>query len=364
MASIRTEQRPCKPGMDGTVYILETGGARAEIWPALGFNCLRWQVPHQGNLIDLLWSAPDVYENPQPTRTGIPILFPFPNRIRDGRFSWEGKNYQLPINDPQNKNAIHGFACYRPWRVEEYGTKTQVHTGKNVDSAFIKASFNINRDAPEHAKYWPGNSTIALTYALADCPDSLATSRLAIEILVSNPGNQALPFGVGFHPYFRFSADTANVCMIPPVNQEPVYHNDIMLWELLDCLPTGKLLPIEGKHEQIRNYLAKTDARENCHWDDAYRVEPNKKQYEISFMIDDPTRDFLLTLNSSLYFRDAVVFTPPHREAVCVEPYTCITDAINLENRGIDSGLIVLPPNERWEGKVEMRCSGESNESK
>jgi aldose 1-epimerase len=50
-----------------------------------------------------------------------------------------------------------------------------------------------------------------------------------------------------------------------------------------------------------------------------------------------------------------VVFTPPHREAVCLEPYTCMTDAINLQQRGVEAGWRVLPPGESWTSVVELR---------
>ena len=49
--------------------------------------------------------------------------------------------------------------------------------------------------------------------------------------------------------------------------------------------------------------------------------------------------------------------TPPHRQAVCLEPYTCPTDAINLQQRGVDAGLLVLQPGEKWSGVVEMVIS-------
>src|SRR5262245_38872016 len=116
---VRTERRSAAGELDGTVYVLENpyGGDRAEVWPALGCNCFRWQVILQGRPLELLYAAPDLFEDPRPTRTGIPTLFPFPNRIRNGRFTWDGQEYELPTNDPSKKNAIHGFACRNPWRV-------------------------------------------------------------------------------------------------------------------------------------------------------------------------------------------------------------------------------------------------------
>ena len=42
---------------------------------------------------DILYSAPDWESNPVPTRSGHPILFPFPGRLRDGTFTFEGKTF-------------------------------------------------------------------------------------------------------------------------------------------------------------------------------------------------------------------------------------------------------------------------------
>jgi aldose 1-epimerase len=46
-------------------------------------------------------------------------------------------------------------------------------------------------------------------------------------------------------------------------------------------------------------------------------------------------------------FPHVVVYTPPApRQAICVEPYTCPTDGLNLQERGVESNLIVLPSGE------------------
>jgi aldose 1-epimerase len=54
-------------------------------------------------------------------------------------------------------------------------------------------------------------------------------------------------------------------------------------------------------------------------------------------------------------FRELVLFTPVHRQAVAIEPYTCSADAGNFAARGIDSGWRVLEPGGEWQGTVEYR---------
>jgi len=48
------------------------------------------------------------------------------------------------------------------------------------------------------------------------------------------------------------------------------------------------------------------------------------------------------------------VFTPPHRQAFCAEPYTCPTDAVNLQGRVGDVGWAELPPGGRTSLVVEL----------
>ena len=87
---IRTERRENTFGLDPTVWVLEDGdGGGIEVWPALGFHCYRWFVnlPRWGTQ-EMLFKVPEFFQQQKPTRSGIPMLFPFPNRIRDGRFHW------------------------------------------------------------------------------------------------------------------------------------------------------------------------------------------------------------------------------------------------------------------------------------
>ncbi len=58
----------------------------------------------------------------------------------------------------------------------------------------------------------------------------------------------------------------------------------------------------------------------------------------------DPAAGLEIRQSFDSAFRELVVYTPPHGRSVCLEPYTCITDAIHLSELGIDGGWRVLDP--------------------
>ena len=193
---VTMEKRAAADGLDGTIYILadQAGTARADVWPALGFNCFRWQAAVGDEAPDLLYADPHLFEGARPTRSGIPILFPFPNRIRGGRFGWDGRDYQLPRNDPAEQNAIHGFACRRPWRVVEHGA--------DGEGAWVTGEFVGSVDAADARDLWPADYRIRVTCRLG-------RQSLRLEAVVDNPDRRPLPFGLGYHPYLR-------VPLLPP----------------------------------------------------------------------------------------------------------------------------------------------------
>jgi aldose 1-epimerase len=264
----------------------------------------------------------------------VPILFPFPNRIRTGRFRWRGRDYQLPLNDSTQASAIHGFVCRHPWRI--------VDRGADRNSAWVTGEFHGSRDAPEAQGLWPADYRVRLTYRLVD-------RRLRLEAHIENPDRVPLPFGLGYHPYFRipFVADDAPDNYSVRIAAEGY-------WDLKDCLPTGSKTwaPIAPPLETPAPFPA-------IHVDHLLmgmpeQPEPDAKGLYLRGEITSSTQGVRLRVLASAEFREVVVFTPPHRQAVCIEPYTCITDAINLQAQGVDSGLLMLPPGEEWKGVVEL----------
>ena len=91
--------------------------------------------------------------------------------------------------------------------------------------------------------------------------------------------------------------------------------------------------------------------------DDVLRADPAPDaMIDLGSLRQDPA-GATLQLRASAAFRELVVFTPVHRDAFCLEPYTCTTDAINLQARGVDAGWATLAPGAGWLGVVEMEFS-------
>jgi aldose 1-epimerase len=291
----------------------------AEVWPSLGCNCLRWHVPGS---MELLYVAPEWESNPVPTRSGVPFLFPFPNRIRDGHFTWDGREYQLPINGPNGRHAIHGFACRKPWRV--------VDSGESTTKAWVTAEFHGSIDAPESLAHWPADYRIMLTV-------SLEVNQLSFVARIDNPDTNPLPFGLGYHPYFAIQS--ADECLVSSAARTT--------WELADNIPTGRTVAPQSD--------LRTPARfADLHLDDVYTDFGSPSEMYRQGRIEQAGIG-AVEIWVSPGFREMVAFTPPHRKAVCLEPYTCTTDAINLQARGIDAGWRVLAPGESVTETVTYR---------
>jgi aldose 1-epimerase len=308
---------------------------RAEVWPHLGFNCLHWQVRDRSDrLSDVFHVAPDWEQNPVPTRSGHPILFPFPGRFRHGTFSFLGKRYVLPLNDSTNQHAIHGFTPRNPWRI--------IQSGTTRDQAFATAEFCLSRDLPTARACWPADFLLAVTYGLL-------RDRLRVEARVENPGPGPLPCGMGYHPYFHLPGTTD-----PGIDGHLLSARVGEVWDTVELLPTGTRSPIP-RHLDFR------DSRpiEGVELDHVFtRVQcPEDTASALSTVAElaHPNASGRLRILAGPQFRELVLFIPPHRKAVAIEPYTCSADAANLAERCIDSGWIIIPPNGTWQSVVEYQ---------
>ncbi|HEV2799013.1 MAG TPA: aldose 1-epimerase [Pyrinomonadaceae bacterium] len=290
------------------IYTLRDGDhARASVAPALGNNCFAFAADGADVLEPVAF---DDFRQ-KPTSYGIPILFPFPNRIREGQFTFQGERYT--VNPPR-----HGFVRDKVWRVLDQGVSTDA--GAWLTSAF---------DAAEHAetilKQFPFPFRIEVTYRLRN-------SRLEIETSARNTAGRDMPAGFGIHPYFRRPAKgTLTV---------PARHR----LELADSLPTGRLLDADDAYD-----LRHAADLDTLTLDDIYTsIETDDRDGLARSVLEDRENNLHTIVEFSReQFPYVVVYTPPApRRAICVEPNSCPTDAFNLQARGIESNVLTIAPGE------------------
>jgi aldose 1-epimerase len=307
------------------ITITGSTGSTAAIAPALGFNCFSFAPVIAGQAVEVLWHDPQFRDgNTRPSRSGIPILFPFAGRIRGGKYRYRGREYQLETNDNQG-NAIHGFAYTRPWRVIAQ-TATSV-TGE----------FHASVDDAAILKLWPADFRIRATYTVEGM-------QLLARYEFTNTGDGPLPWWFGTHPYFRLSLGGG-----PP--EDAVIRFAVgKQWELANLIPTGKVVDVADAAAFAAG--TKVGARE---FDNAFRDLGIESQLWSGSVTDTVGQRTTVT-RFGKPFRECVVFIPPHREAICLEPYTAVPNAFELTERGIDAGLAELPPGESTEVRVEIEC--------
>lgn len=300
------------------VYVLRSGeGTEAEIVPEWGNNCIAFN-----------WRGVPILEPVEfetiaqkPTSFGIPILFPYPNRIRDGKFSFQGKTYQL--NPPR-----HGFVRDKPWKVNSSGASQK-------EGAYLSCQFDAEDYPQEILSQFPFPFTIEVTYRLLD-------DALVMETRAENHGLATMPLGLGTHAYFRRPLDgTVQV----PANQ---------MWALEDSLPTGEIVEVSGAYDLRRRTNVQA-----VELDDIYTDLIADGAGVVRCRLGDHREHIETTVEFDIEeFPEVVVYTAPlPRQAICIEPYTCPTDAFNLASEGIDSHLIRLPRGQSIDWTMAVRVA-------
>jgi aldose 1-epimerase len=300
-------------------------GARARVSVAQGFNCFSWQPVLEDGPREMLWAdaAFDSGEK-RPSGSGIPLLFPFPGRIGGAKFTFGGRDYQLEPGDAFG-NAIHGFVLNRPWRVvEQSATRVVGEFQASVDDAKI-------------LEHWPADFRIRVSYEVRG-------RELLSDIHYENTGEGPLPCGFATHAYFRLPL-TEGGAVSDTVVTAPVHK----FWELDRMIPTGQIQPVPAD-KQLAAGLRLGDHQ----FDTAFTTMQPDADGLLRTKLTDPANGRTLTQTFDASFTQCVVYTPPHREAICLEPYTCIPDAIRLMAEGHETGLQILNPGESRKAKITL----------
>lgn len=302
---------------DVTLHDADTG-SQARILLDQGCNCCSFQAVVDGRRWETLYAHPEFPAGQQrPSGSGIPILFPFPGRLRGDHFHWQGRSYPMANRDPLG-NAIHGSVYTRPWRLVSRSEQE------------LTAEFHASRDAVDGRVNWPCDYRVTVTYRLA-------ANTLVCDIDVANCGDARLPYGLGLHPYFRLSAvgqpDWSDAYLRAPFARR---------WPLHDMLPTGLWEPADVR-------LSSPDGLplDSAQLDDVFSHGTRREDGWVRSELVLRRERIGVAVEWDGGWDRCVLYIPPHREAVCIEPYSTLPNAPELGARGIPTGWRELMPGER-----------------
>jgi aldose 1-epimerase len=229
-------------------------------------------------------------------------LLPFPNRMKDGKYDFEGKSYQFPVNDTQTNNNLHGFLETIPMEIID----NKMIGNQRVVT--LKGDF-------DGSDYFPFPFEFILKYFLSN-------SDLTIESTIKNVGKTNMPIGYGWHPYFKLDTEKVNDLSLQFPDCEAVIIDDRMM-------PTGEMQPYFAFSE-----LTKIDQTtlDNCFFINKEKNKGKKINYaEIILKSETTTLSVWQEIgeNACNYFQ---VYTPENRKTIAIEPMTCNIDAFNNQN--------------------------------
>jgi aldose 1-epimerase len=298
--------------------LLESGDVRAEIdtvAAALRLLTVRGAALTEPRLDDEL----------PPFCNGI-VLAPWPNRVRDARWSLDGAVQQLDITEPARGGALHGLLQFTDYEIFAR-SESEVTLG-----AFI---------APQHG--WPFALETTVTYALTG--DGIRVTHAA-----TNVGSERAPYAVGTHPFLRVGET--------PVEQLTLTAPAATFFEVDENLNPIAESPVDGTASDLRHGPVVGSLALDTAYGSLTHAHPVDGR-GVSAWLDAPD-GARTTLWQDLDWGYLQVFTTdifPRPEglgfAVAVEPMTAPPDALNS---GRD--LIWIEPGASWQGSWGLGYSG------
>lgn len=226
------------------------------------------------------------------------VLAPFPNRLIDGRYTFKGVKYQLPINNVEQQCAMHGLAAWQEWEIVDMWEHEVVL--EHIIS-------------PRHG--YPFLVKVQAHYELID------GMGLRIEMKAINLAEEDAPFGMGMHTFLTCNHQPINECKLQ-FPCEYVFRPDER------CRPVEKV-PVQELGFDFSQPREVGDINfNNCF------ISPHEGR--VTTVGLEHNRLFVFLKTSSPYVH---LFTPDifNRKALGAEPMSCAPDAFN---NGI--GLVTL----------------------
>jgi aldose 1-epimerase len=226
---------------------------------------------------------------------GIPLLYPWANRLGRTRFPLLGRDVDLegeglPLNRDPNGLPIHGLlAGADGWRVERHEA--------SPEGGLLEAAFDFGA-GDELLEAFPFPHELRLEAVLDG-------SRLTISTAVRPTGDRPVPVAFGFHPYLRLPEVKRSRWEVEVPVQERLVLDDRLL-------PTGEREPVSVEAGPLGSRT----------FDDAYLAPPNSQPLGLV----GGGRRIEVRLESGYPYTQ--VYAPADDDVVAFEPMTTPTNAL------------------------------------
>jgi aldose 1-epimerase len=292
------------------VYVLENDRLAATLCPGLGNNLIRLYDKVAKREVLRVPANPEQLQE-APVHYGTPILMP-PNRIRHGKFTYNGREYLFPLN-PAGHHS-HGFHRSQPWQVvDQQSSEAQA----SITCQWSTASH------PDIMAFYPHPLLVTATYTLKD-------TALDLTMTIENQGDSPAPFGLGLHTWFLLDGEPEKWSLQLPSEN---------IWTLDPLkMPTGELTPL-NEYEALNS--AEGLNLEGVDLDTVFRIGEHSKTAVLS------KPGYAIRYGGSEEIKHWVIYTKGVTEDfICLEPYTWVTDAPNLELSEEITGFRAVSPGE------------------
>ena len=275
-----------------TIRFWQKDQLRLEILADHGASINRLRMPNrEENLVTVLAGYPEA-SPPVPKEDpyrGV-FLFPFPNRLKDGCFTFQDKEYQFPINEENRNHALHGLLFQSPFEVFE--------TSESVEMASVRLRF----ESHSGWDYFPFSFRIEVEYVLTE------RDGLRVQTQVVNTGSGDLPYGLGWHPYVETGSD---------IHSWIIQFPETYLMELDQrMIPSGQTL-------KYRNFESPQPLG-NTVFDTGFRIPDSIEVFKVRILDHENQLKFTFWQQSDPDgYRFFQMYTSPDRKSLALEPMTC-----------------------------------------
>lgn len=252
---------------------------------------------------------------------GAPLI-PWPNRLADGRYSFDGADYEVALSEPTKHNAIHGFLRWRSWRASEQ------------EPSRVVVSTRLHP-----MPGYPFMLDVSVAYELS--ADGLTVTTTAVNL-----GERKCPYGAGQHPYLSPGEGLIDECLLElPASTR-------ILTDEQRQLPTGSE-PVAGSDFDFRAPRRVGDIRVDSAFTDLTRDTTGRAHTRLSRPDGSCVELWVDEHHPFIEIFTGDTLAPQRRRrGLAVEPMTCAPNAFQS-----GQGLVELAPGQALSTRWGIRLS-------